>query len=70
VAEKGYRAALAAEPRHAGANHHLGVLLVQADRWRKVSHLQRWRSMREPLYYFSLAKGLLAAGNPAEGERF
>jgi Flp pilus assembly protein TadD len=69
AAEKVYRSLIEAQPRHAGANHHLGVLLVQAGRTEEG--LARLRSAvdfdaAEPLYYFSLAKGLLAAGNPAE----
>ena len=64
-----YRGLIEADPRHAGANHHLGVLLVQAGRMDEG--LARLRSALDinasvPLYYFSLAKGLLAAGNPAE----
>jgi len=69
AAEKAYRAVLGAQPRHAGANHHLGVLLVQTGRVEDgIAHLRSAleADSAEPLYYFSLAKGLLAAGNPAE----
>ncbi len=69
AAEKAYRDLIEADPRHAAANHHLGVLLVQAGRMEEG--LRRLKSAleiegAEPLYYFSFAKGLLAAGNPAE----
>jgi tetratricopeptide (TPR) repeat protein len=69
AAEKAYRALIGAEPRHAAANHHLGVLLVQSGRVNDgISHLKLALEANgaEPLYYFSLAKGLLAAGSPAE----
>jgi tetratricopeptide (TPR) repeat protein len=69
AAEKTYRSLIAAEPRHAAANHHLGVLLVQTGRVNDgISHLKLALQTNgaEPLYYFSLAKGLLAAGSPAE----
>src|SRR3954464_6888693 len=68
-AERGYRALLEAEPCHAAANHHLGVLLVQKGRTEEgLARLKAAleRDKGEPLYYFSLAKGLLAAGDPAE----
>ena len=69
AAEERYRSLIGAEPRHAGASHHLGVLLVQTGRIEEG--LTRLRSALEmdpeqPLYYFSLAKGLLAAGAPAQ----
>src|SRR5436309_1343846 len=32
AAQAAYRAIIATEPRHAGAHHHLGVLLVQTGR--------------------------------------
>ena len=69
AAEKAYRDLIEADPRHAAANHHLGVLLVQTGRMEEG--LRRLKSAleiegAEPLYYFSFAKGLLAAGNPAE----
>ena len=69
AAEQGYRALIDADPRHAGANHHLGVLLVQTGRMEEG--LARLKSAldsepAEPLFYFSFAKGLLAAGDPAE----
>lgn len=69
AAEKGYRGLIAAEPAHAGAHHHLGVLLVQAGRAEEgLVHLRSALDMEpgEPLYYFSLAKGLVAAGHPAQ----
>lgn len=69
AAEKGYRSLLEAGPDHAGANHHLGVLLVQAGRTDEgLARLKSALGLNagEPLYYFSLAKGLLAAGSPAE----
>ncbi len=69
AAEKAYQAVLAIEPAHAGANHNLGVLLVQSGRFEKgLVHLERALDANpaEALYYFSLTKGLLAAGQPAE----
>ncbi len=69
AAEAAYRTMIAAQPRHAGANHHLGVLLVQTGRVDDgISYLRSAleANSAEPLYYFSLAKGLLAAGHPAE----
>jgi tetratricopeptide (TPR) repeat protein len=69
AAEKAYRALIGADPRHAAANHHLGVLLVQSGRVDDgINHLKLAleANSAEPLYYFSLAKGLLAAGRPAE----
>lgn len=69
AAEKSYRVLIEAEPRHAGANHHLGVLLVQTGRVDDgLAHLKTAlaENAAEPLFYFSLAKGLLAAGDPAE----
>ncbi len=69
AAEDVYRTVIAAHPGNAGGNHHLGVLLVQTGRTDEgLSHLKSALEANgaEPLYYFSLAKGLLAAGNPAE----
>lgn len=69
AAEKAYRALIETEPGHAGANHHLGVLLVQTGRVDDgLIHLRSALNINgaEPLYYFSLAKGLLAARSPAE----
>ncbi|HUE62879.1 MAG TPA: tetratricopeptide repeat protein [Rhizomicrobium sp.] len=69
AAEVAYRAMIAAQPGHPGANHHLGVLLVQTGRADVgIGHLRSAMESdgNEPLYYFSLAKGLLAAGRPAE----
>jgi Flp pilus assembly protein TadD len=69
VAEKGYRSLVEAEPGHAGAHHHLGVLLVQTGRTQEgLTHLQSALDSdpEVALYYFSLAKGLLAAENPAQ----
>ncbi|HET7084290.1 MAG TPA: tetratricopeptide repeat protein [Rhizomicrobium sp.] len=69
AAEAAYRSLLQAEPNHAGANHHLGVLLIQTGRVNEgLAHLKSALNANpaEPLYYFSLAKGLLAAENPAE----
>jgi tetratricopeptide (TPR) repeat protein len=69
AAEAAYRTMIAAQPRNAGANHHLGVLLVQTGRVDDgIGHLRSAleANSAEPLYYFSLAKGLLAAGRPAE----
>src|SRR5438309_1885598 len=73
AAETAYRDLIAADPRHAGAHHHLGVLLVQAGRMEEgLNLLKSALEMEpgEPLYYFSLAKGLLAAGRPAEAGAF
>jgi Flp pilus assembly protein TadD len=68
-AEAAYRSLIQLQPRHAGVNHHLGVLLVQTGRVDEgLGHLRSALDTNgaEPLYYFSLAKGLLAAGDPAE----
>lgn len=69
AAEKAYRALIDAQPHNAVASHGLGVLLVQTGR--SADGLAYLKSAletnkAEPLYYFSLARGLLAAGNPAE----
>ncbi|HKD46405.1 MAG TPA: tetratricopeptide repeat protein [Rhizomicrobium sp.] len=69
AAEKSYRALIGAKPNHAGVNHHLGVLLIQTGRVEEGLALLKSAldaNATEPLYYFSLAKGLLAAGSPAE----
>jgi tetratricopeptide (TPR) repeat protein len=69
AAEKAYRALIGAEPGHAAANHHLGVLLVQTGRVDDgIGHLRFALDANgaEPLYYYSLAKGLVAAERPAE----
>src|ERR1700750_1808539 len=69
AAEDAYRALLAACPGDARMNHHLGVLLVQTGRAEEgLSHLKSALEAdgAEPLHHFSLAKGLLAAGNPAQ----
>jgi Flp pilus assembly protein TadD len=68
-AETAYRILIQAHPHHAGVRHHLGVLLVQTGRVDDgLNHLRSAleANSAEPLYYFSLAKGLLTAGNPAE----
>jgi Flp pilus assembly protein TadD len=68
-AEDAYRAARAEYPDDAQVNHHLGVLLVQTGRTDEgLSHLKSALEAdgAEPLYYFSLAKGLLAADNPTQ----
>src|SRR6185312_15866218 len=69
AAESAYRTVLNVEPGHAAANHHLGVLLVQSGRM--AEGLDRLKTALEkeagePLFYFSFAKGLLAAGDPAQ----
>jgi len=69
AAETAYRSLIQAQPHDAGINHHLGVLLVQtgrADEGLNYLRAALEANGAEPLYYFSLAKGLLAAGNPAE----
>jgi Tfp pilus assembly protein PilF len=69
AAEKAYQAVLSMDPAHAGANHNFGVLMVQSGRFEKgLVHLERALEAGpgEALYYFSFAKGLLAAGRPAE----
>lgn len=69
AAEDAYRALIRARPGDAGVNHHLGVLLVQTGRTDEgLLHLKSALEANgaEPLYYFSLARGLLAAGNPAQ----
>lgn len=69
AAEDAYRALIAACPGDAQMNHHLGVLLVQTGRAEEgLSHLKSALEANgaEPLYHFSLAKGLLTAGNPAQ----
>jgi Tfp pilus assembly protein PilF len=71
AAVKAYQAVLAAEPGHAGANHNLGVLMVQAGQIEQgLAHLKAAleANSREGLYWFSYAKGLLAAGDAAEAE--
>jgi Flp pilus assembly protein TadD len=71
AAEKAYQTVIGAEPGHAEANHNLGVLMMQSGRVAEgLGHLERaLRSNdREALHYFSYAKGLLAAGHPAEAE--
>jgi Flp pilus assembly protein TadD len=68
-AETAYRALLQGHPQNGGVHHHLGVLLVQTGRVDEgLGHLRSAleTNSAEPLYYFSLAKGQLAAGNPAE----
>ena len=60
---------IAACPDDARVNHHLGVLLVQTGRADEgLSHLKSALEAdgAEPLYHFSLAKGLLAAADPAQ----
>ena len=67
-AEAAYRGLIAAQPRSAGANHHLGVLLVQTGRSQEgIALLETALEIdgAQPLYYFSLAKAWLAAGDPA-----
>jgi Flp pilus assembly protein TadD len=68
-AEQAYCSLIAAEPDRAGARHHLGVLLIQTGRTEEgLTHLRSALELdaAEPLYYFSLAKGLLAAQEPAK----
>jgi Flp pilus assembly protein TadD len=69
AAEGAYREVIAAHPGDAGVNHHLGVLLIQTGRADEGLSRLKFALVAngaEPLYYFSLAKGLLAAGDPAE----
>ena len=69
AAEKAYRAVIGAEPGHAEANHNLGVLMAQSGRAAEgLGYLERAQKSnpREALYFFSYAKGLLAAGNRKE----
>jgi Flp pilus assembly protein TadD len=69
AAEDAYRAARAVYPDDAQVNHHLGVLLVQTGRAGEgLSYLKSALEAddAEPLFYFSLAKGLLAADNPTQ----
>src|SRR5580658_4678201 len=64
-AERAYQAILAATPDHPEANHNLGVLMVQTGRVDAgLAHLKvALRSnSREPSYWFSYARGHLAAG--------
>ena len=71
AAETAYRAVIAAEPGHAEANHNLGVLMMQSGRLAEgLPHLERAleSNTNEALYFFSYAKGLLAAGKPLEAE--
>jgi Flp pilus assembly protein TadD len=66
AAEAGYRAVLEVEPDHAEASHNLGVLMVQAGRTDEgLARLKAALKSRggEPLHWFSLARGLLAAGD-------
>src|SRR5580693_6441568 len=69
AAEKAYRAVIGAELGHAEANHNLGVLMAQSGRAAEgLGYLERAlkSNPREALYFFSYAKGLLAAGNRKE----
>ena len=69
AAEKAYLAVIDAEPGHAEANHNLGVLMAQSGRVAEgLAHLERAlkSNSHETLYFFSYAKGLLAAGNLVE----
>ena len=68
AAEDAYRAVIEADPGHAGANHNLGVILVQTRRVEDgLAHLARAvKSDRNEQYYLSYARGLLAAGRPDE----
>jgi tetratricopeptide (TPR) repeat protein len=71
AAEKAYRAVISAEPGHTEANHNLGVLMAQSGRIAEgLPHLERAlkSNTNEALYFFSYAKGLLAAGKPLEAE--
>ncbi|HEX4104790.1 MAG TPA: tetratricopeptide repeat protein [Rhizomicrobium sp.] len=67
AAEDAYRMILAMEPGHAGANHNLGVILVQTGRVGDgLAHLERAVKSddRTEQYFLSYARGLLAAGRP------
>lgn len=69
AAEKAYADLVAAEPTHAEARHNLGVLMMQRGRIAEgLEHLKAALASnpREPLYFFSCAKGFLAAGKPQE----
>jgi len=69
AAEKSYHALLEANPRHAGVHHHLGVQMVKTGRLAEgFARLQSAVELdaAQPLYYFSLAKAHLAAGDPAQ----
>jgi tetratricopeptide (TPR) repeat protein len=71
AAEMAYRAVIGVEPGHAGANHNLGVLMMQMGRTQEgLGYLERALKSndREALHFFSYAKGLLAAGDPAKAE--
>src|SRR4051812_46536621 len=68
AAERAYRAVITADPRHPMANHNLGVLMVQSGRAKEgLRYLKAAidANAGEALFYFSMAKGLLAAGDPA-----
>src|SRR5437868_6460796 len=68
AAERGYRAVIGAEPLHPMANHNLGVLMVQSGRAKEALRFLKAAldaNPNEALFYFSTAKGLLAAGDPA-----
>src|SRR6478609_8994337 len=68
AAERAYRAVIDSEPRHPMANHNLGVLMIQSGRAKDgLRHLKAAleANPNEALFYFSMAKGLLSAGDPA-----
>src|SRR3954471_4623627 len=68
AAERAYRSVITSDPRHPMANHNLGVLMVQSGRAKEgLRYLKAAidANSREALFYFSMAKGLLAAGDPA-----
>ena len=71
VAEKAYRIVIHTQPDHAEANHNLGVLLIQSGRIEEgLAHLRcaLASNHHEALHYLSYARGLLAAGSPAQAE--
>lgn len=70
AAEDAYRTVLKMEPAHAGANHNLGVILVQTERVGEgLAHLERAlkSDAGNAQFLLSCARGLLAAGRPDEG---
>lgn len=68
-AEKLYRAALRAEPAHAGANHNLALITLQRGQGEaSLEHFKRALSSdpNQALYWLSYARALLAVGHQQE----
>ena len=68
-AEKLYRAALSAEPAHAGANHNLALITFQRGQGEaSLGHFKRALSSdpSQPLYWLSYGRALLSVGRLPE----